>query len=146
MTRRDYEVGYGRPPKHSRFNKGRSGNPRGRPRKSVAPPSDQIDLSEEIRQMLCESITITQDGQKVRVTKGQAMARQLYAKAVGGDMKAFTLLVRLASDNDNAPAAPVADPSDEAPTSESEEEIIARFLVRQNGPGTASGNSGGEHE
>src|SRR5439155_2145375 len=28
----DYEVGYGRPPKPSRFQKGRSGNPRGRPR------------------------------------------------------------------------------------------------------------------
>ena len=27
----DYEVGYGKPPRHSRFVKGRSGNPRGRP-------------------------------------------------------------------------------------------------------------------
>ena len=28
----DYAVGYGKPPKHTRFKKGRSGNPRGRPR------------------------------------------------------------------------------------------------------------------
>jgi hypothetical protein len=28
---RDYEVGYGKPPRHSRFVKGQSGNPRGRP-------------------------------------------------------------------------------------------------------------------
>ena len=27
----DYEVGYGKPPRHSRFVKGQSGNPRGRP-------------------------------------------------------------------------------------------------------------------
>ncbi len=27
----DYEVGYGKPPRHTRFKKGRSGNPRGRP-------------------------------------------------------------------------------------------------------------------
>ena len=27
---RDYEVGYGKPPRHTRFTKGRSGNPRGR--------------------------------------------------------------------------------------------------------------------
>ena len=27
----DYEVGYGKPPGHTRFAKGQSGNPRGRP-------------------------------------------------------------------------------------------------------------------
>jgi Family of unknown function (DUF5681) len=30
---KDYKVGYGRPPEHSRFKRGQSGNPRGRPRK-----------------------------------------------------------------------------------------------------------------
>ena len=29
---RDYKVGYKKPPLHSRFKKGQSGNPRGRPR------------------------------------------------------------------------------------------------------------------
>ena len=29
-NKRDYEVGYGKPPRHTRFTKGRSGNPRGR--------------------------------------------------------------------------------------------------------------------
>ena len=29
--KRDYEIGYGRPPHHSRFQKGRSGNPKSRP-------------------------------------------------------------------------------------------------------------------
>ena len=28
---RDYEVGYGKPPRHTRFELGRSGNPQGRP-------------------------------------------------------------------------------------------------------------------
>ena len=27
-----YEVGYGKPPKHSQFQKGKSGNPKGRPK------------------------------------------------------------------------------------------------------------------
>jgi len=29
--KRDYAVGYGKPPRHTRFEKGRSGNPKGRP-------------------------------------------------------------------------------------------------------------------
>jgi hypothetical protein len=30
----DYEVGYGKPPEHAKFKKGKSGNPRGRPKVS----------------------------------------------------------------------------------------------------------------
>ena len=30
-TKRDYEVGYSKPPRHTRFTKGQSGNPQGRP-------------------------------------------------------------------------------------------------------------------
>ena len=36
---RDYEVGYGKPPRHTRFANGRSGNPRGRPH-GVEEPED----------------------------------------------------------------------------------------------------------
>lgn len=36
MPKKDYEVGYGKPPKHSQFVKGKSGNPAGRPARSTS--------------------------------------------------------------------------------------------------------------
>ena len=39
---RDYEIGYGRPPKHTQFKKGQSGNPEGRP-KGIKSLSTELD-------------------------------------------------------------------------------------------------------
>ena len=44
--KRDYEVGYGRPPKASQFKKGKSGNPRGRPKKD---PSIADVISQDLQ-------------------------------------------------------------------------------------------------
>ena len=38
-TPRDYQVGYGKPPRHTRFKRGQSGNPRGRPREAKNLPT-----------------------------------------------------------------------------------------------------------
>ena len=46
-TKRDYEVGRGKPPVHSRFKKGQSGNPRG-PRPKNLPALLVDALNEEV--------------------------------------------------------------------------------------------------
>jgi uncharacterized protein YbaP (TraB family) len=53
-TKRDYEVGRGKPPVHSRFKKGQSGNPRGRPAKNLAAL---------LAAALNETVTVTEDKQ-----------------------------------------------------------------------------------
>lgn len=83
----DYKVGYGRPPHHSRFQKGRSGNPRGRAKGSK-------NLAQLIEQEMEIKITITENGQRRRITKREAIAKQLVNKAVGGDPKAIPFLVQ----------------------------------------------------
>lgn len=72
--------GYGKPPPATRFKKGSSGNPRGRPknrRKTV--PYDAV---------LGQMVTIREDGRERRVTAAEAFLLQLTQKGLAGDSAA----------------------------------------------------------
>jgi hypothetical protein len=81
-----YEVGYRKPPKHSRFPKGTSGNPKGRG-KGVR------NFRTEIESELNSRILITENGKRKRVSKRAAVAKQLVNKAASGDPKAIPTLL-----------------------------------------------------
>jgi hypothetical protein len=85
---REYAVGYGKPPVHSRFQKGRSGNPKGRPKGTR---NLKTDLLEE----LSEPILIREGERQVRTTKQRALVKSLIAKALKGDMRAMATLITL---------------------------------------------------
>ena len=73
-------VGYGKPPQSSRFRKGRSGNPKGRPknrRREV--PYDTV---------LGQMVTIREDGRERRVTAAEAFLLQLTQMGLAGDSAA----------------------------------------------------------
>jgi hypothetical protein len=84
----DDKAGYGKPPKHSRFKPGKSGNPRGRPRRSR---NLKTDLAEELR----TPVTVREGGREMRVSKQRAMVMGLISKAVQGEAKAIDKLVDL---------------------------------------------------
>lgn len=84
----DYEVGYRKPPKASRWRKGRSGNPRGR-QKGV--PNLKTELIEE----LGETIAIKEQGQPRKITKQRGLIKALIAKGVQGDTRALNILINL---------------------------------------------------
>lgn len=70
-------VGYGRPPKATRFKKGQSGNPRGRPRNRRRNiPYDTL---------LGQMVTVREDGRDRRVTAAEAFILQLTKKGLDGD-------------------------------------------------------------
>lgn len=77
----DYDVGYGKPPKNTRFARGRSGNPRGRPKGT----KNFATMFHEVTQ---ELIRVRENGKDKTMTKLEAAFRQLVGKAMSGDLKA----------------------------------------------------------
>ncbi|MCZ6601364.1 MAG: DUF5681 domain-containing protein, partial [Acidobacteria bacterium] len=84
----EYEVGYGRPPRHSQFKPGQSGNAKGRPKGAR-------DLKTELEEEVQEMIRITENGVRRRVSKQRGMLKSLVAKAVRGDPRAANLVLNL---------------------------------------------------
>lgn len=89
MTEPDDSVGYGRPPKHSQFQKGISGNPRGRPRGAKG-------LRGELKAELDERVAVTIEGKTKRISKRRLMVKALMAKALKGNVAAADKLIALA--------------------------------------------------
>jgi hypothetical protein len=82
----DDKVGYGRPPKKSRFKPGQSGNPRGRPKGTK-------DLKTDLAEELQEQVLVTEGGRKKSISKQRAMLKSLMARAVQGDVRAAVAVI-----------------------------------------------------
>lgn len=88
--RKDYEVGYGKPPKDTRFKKGRSGNPAGRKKKPLP-----LSLEEAIKLELNKEMTLTnKDGVKERISLFSLLARSLVQDAIKNDGNSRKLLLQ----------------------------------------------------
>ena len=84
------KVGPGKPPRHTRFKPGQSGNPNGRPKGSK-------NFATILQQQLKKMVTITVDGKPKRVTVQEVIARRLANDSMKGTTKAMELLIRLTS-------------------------------------------------
>lgn len=117
---RKYSVGYGKPPKHSQFQPGQSGNPKGRPKGLT---NLKTDLTEE----LGESILIREGEHRRRVSKQRAMVKSLFVRAANGDTRALRLAFDLTS------RLIGAEQELEVPDqlSAEEEEVLAHYFARQ---------------
>lgn len=92
---RDYAVGFGKPPKHSRFKKGQSGNPKGRPKASK-------NVDKMLRDTLLRMVTISENGKKRKITALEAFFRQTLKGALEGDARAADKLLKLLPTLQNA--------------------------------------------
>jgi Family of unknown function (DUF5681) len=85
---RDYEVGDRRPPKHSQFKPGVSGNPKGRPKGSV-------NLRTRIARQLRQTVPVTRHGRQVKMLKADLIAHQIVDAAAKGNLKAALWTVQV---------------------------------------------------
>jgi hypothetical protein len=83
-TQDDYEVGYRKPPKDTRFQKGTSGNPKGRPKKS-------LDFDHELIRESNSLMTINENGQRKRISKHKVAIKQLIKLAMTGSTQALRM-------------------------------------------------------
>jgi hypothetical protein len=74
------KVGYGQPPMGTRFRKGQSGNPKGRPRGTK-------NLKTLLDQALKEKITVNENGRRKTISKAQAGMKQIANQVASGDTK-----------------------------------------------------------
>ena len=91
----DYEVGFGKPPVSTRFTKGQSGNPHGRPK-------GKSNLATILNAALHEKVTIVENGRSKQVTKMEAATKQLVNRAASGDMTSYRLLTQLIPGMENS--------------------------------------------
>jgi hypothetical protein len=83
----DDPVGYKRPPKSSQFQRGKSGNPRGRPKGAT---NFKSDLAAEMR----ERITLRdKNGRPLKITKQRALIKMLFSSALQNEKSAITALL-----------------------------------------------------
>ncbi len=80
------EIGYGKPPRHTQFRKGQSGNRKGRARGAK-------NITTILGEALSEPVVINEHGRRKRVTKMEVIVRQLANKAAGGDYRPIQLLL-----------------------------------------------------
>ena len=92
--KKEYEVGYGKPPVATRFKEGQSGNPNGRTPKKVA---QELDPGKILQSIDNEAIFVNINGKRKRMPKAEIYFQQLFTKAIRGDLTAARLIAKMAA-------------------------------------------------
>jgi hypothetical protein len=113
-------VGYCHPPERTRFKKGQSGNPNGRPKGS-------LNIATVLERTLREKVIIKENDRPRTVTKLEAALKQLIDKATSGELKALQLLSALVR---SAEEREIQEPVANSALDEVDEKVIAGIMKR----------------
>jgi hypothetical protein len=84
---KEYSVGFRKPPRHTQFKPGQSGNPHGRPKRKNS-------VADVIQKELHARVAIVNDGKRRTVPMQVAIIKQLLNLAAKGDSKVFGNLMK----------------------------------------------------
>ena len=111
------EVGYGKPPKHTQFKPGQSGNPNGRPKGTR-------NFKTDVHEALRAPVKVRNDGRVNKMTRQRASLETLCVKALKGDQRALEQLLRLGERYDEPK------PAVDAPIEASDQAILDAYFRR----------------
>ena len=121
------EVGYGKPPSHTKFVKGQSGNPNGRPKGSQS-------ISSILEKVGGERVKVTENGRVRLISKREATVLQLVNKAVAGDLNASRVLLSWSMWLANSKQTAVPSPVSSEPDKLVMENLVERIRQSENLP------------
>src|SRR5436305_14794907 len=81
----DNDVGYRKPPMATRFKKGKSGNPKGRPKKSLhAHRSQRTHMKDDFLRVIQQRLTVAEEGGNRRLTIQRTLIKSIVYRAIQG--------------------------------------------------------------
>jgi hypothetical protein len=110
-------VGYKKPPKHSQFKPGQSGNPNGRPKGSN-------NFATDFKAALKALVRVTKDGVPRTMTTQQALIMRLFSDGFGGNSRALDRALLLAQ------AYGISDPAETGSKTDDDEAILEIYRQR----------------
>jgi hypothetical protein len=129
-------VGYAKPPKHTRFKPGQSGNLKGRPKGT-------LNMATVLERTLRAKVVVNENGRRRTITKLEAAIQQLTNKAASGELKALQLLAGLVRSAEERTAQTVI-PT--ATLDEADEKVMVGILKRMESTQKENQENGNESD
>ncbi|HEY8005641.1 MAG TPA: DUF5681 domain-containing protein [Methylocella sp.] len=114
----DYKIGKGRPPRHTRWEKGTSGNPGGKKKGAV-------NLETTFQEAVIRPVTLTLNGEKKVISALDALVMRLFDNGIKGDIKAINSIL------DRIERLIKSEQKQDPETSEEDIEILQRVLAKR---------------
>jgi hypothetical protein len=133
----EYEVGYGNPPLKHRFPKGKSGNPKGRPK-------GQKNFRTLVRKEMQKTVTVNGPKGPRRHRRVEVAAMSVSNKAAKGDPRALAIAIAAEDASSKAEFSTIDHVEDAAAVTASDLELLDWYVRAQNERATSSQNSDGD--